>query len=682
MSQPLPSAALVPPRVVVPAGTTAGTAVREAGLPGKGPDAIVVVRDAEGHLRDLSWTPAVDVEVEAVAADTEDGRSVIRHSTAHVLAQAVQQQFPDAKLGIGPPVRDGFYYDFKVDKPFTPEDLQALEKRMKAIVKGAQRFSRRVIESVDAAKAELAAEPFKLELVDIKSDVDTSEIMEVGGGELTIYDNLDPRSGDQVWGDLCRGPHVPTTKHIPAFKLTRVAAAYWRGNERNPQLQRIYGTAWESQEALDAHLELLAEAERRDHRRLGAELDLFSFPDEIGSGLAVFHPKGGIVRKAMEDHSRARHVEEGYEFVYSPHITKGNLFQTSGHLDWYRDGMYPAMHLDAEYDDEGKLRKPGQDYYLKPMNCPFHDLIFRSRGRSYRELPLRMFEFGTVYRYEKSGVIHGLTRVRGLTQDDAHVFCTEEQVEEELKSLLAFVLGLLRDYGLDDFYLELSTRNDEKYIGADDVWERATKTLEAAALSSGLTLVPDPGGAAFYGPKISVQAKDALGRTWQMSTIQLDFMLPEKFELEYTASDGTRKRPVMIHRALFGSVERFFGVLTEHYAGAFPAWLAPVQVVGIPIADEHLDHLFAVAAELRKHGVRVEVDASDDRMQKKIRNHTTQKVPFMLLAGGKDVESGAVSFRFRDGTQVNGVPVERAVATVVEWIARRENASPTADLVK
>ncbi|WP_184675662.1 threonine--tRNA ligase [Saccharothrix violaceirubra] len=668
--------------MVVPAGTTAGTAVREAGLPGKGPDAIVVVRDAEGHLRDLSWTPAVDVEVEAVAADTEDGRSVIRHSTAHVLAQAVQQQFPDAKLGIGPPVRDGFYYDFKVDKPFTPEDLQALEKRMKAIVKGAQRFSRRVIESVDAAKAELAAEPFKLELVDIKSDVDTSEIMEVGGGELTIYDNLDPRSGDQVWGDLCRGPHVPTTKHIPAFKLTRVAAAYWRGNERNPQLQRIYGTAWESQEALDAHLELLAEAERRDHRRLGAELDLFSFPDEIGSGLAVFHPKGGIVRKAMEDHSRARHVEEGYEFVYSPHITKGNLFQTSGHLDWYRDGMYPAMHLDAEYDDEGKLRKPGQDYYLKPMNCPFHDLIFRSRGRSYRELPLRMFEFGTVYRYEKSGVIHGLTRVRGLTQDDAHVFCTEEQVEEELKSLLAFVLGLLRDYGLDDFYLELSTRNDEKYIGADDVWERATKTLEAAALSSGLTLVPDPGGAAFYGPKISVQAKDALGRTWQMSTIQLDFMLPEKFELEYTASDGTRKRPVMIHRALFGSVERFFGVLTEHYAGAFPAWLAPVQVVGIPIADEHLDHLFAVAAELRKHGVRVEVDASDDRMQKKIRNHTTQKVPFMLLAGGKDVESGAVSFRFRDGTQVNGVPVERAVATVVEWIARRENASPTADLVK
>ncbi|AXX29487.1 threonine--tRNA ligase [Actinosynnema pretiosum subsp. pretiosum] len=668
--------------MVVTAGTTAGTAVREAGLPGKGPDAIVVVRDAEGHLRDLSWTPQVDVEVEAVAADTEDGRSVIRHSTAHVLAQAVQQQFPEAKLGIGPPVKDGFYYDFQVDRPFTPEDLAALEKRMKAIVKGAQRFTRRVVESTDAAKAELASEPFKLELVDVKGGVDTAEVMEVGGGELTIYDNLDPRSGERVWGDLCRGPHLPTTKHIPAFKLTRVAAAYWRGNEKNPQLQRIYGTAWESQEALDKHVELIAEAERRDHRKLGVELDLFSFPDEIGSGLAVFHPRGGIIRKAMEDYSRARHEAEGYEFVYSPHITKGNLFETSGHLDWYRDGMYPAMHLDAELNEDGTIRRPGQDYYLKPMNCPFHDLIFRSRGRSYRELPLRMFEFGSVYRYEKSGVIHGLTRVRGMTQDDAHIFCTLDQVQEELKSLLAFVLGLLRDYGLDDFYLELSTRNDEKYVGSDELWETATETLRVAAEDSGLELVPDPGGAAFYGPKISVQAKDALGRTWQMSTIQLDFNLPERFELEYTGPDGSRQRPVMIHRALFGSIERFFGVLTEHYAGAFPAWLAPVQVVGIPIADEHADHLFAVAKELKKHGVRVEIDASDDRMQKKIRNHTTQKVPFMLLAGGKDVESGAVSFRFRDGTQINGVPVEQAVATVVGWISRRENASPTAELVK
>ncbi|RDI25516.1 threonyl-tRNA synthetase [Lentzea flaviverrucosa] len=681
MSESRPAVAQNPPRVVVPAGTTAGTAVREAGLPGKGPDAIVVVKDAEGHLRDLSWTPQVDVEVEAVAADTEDGRSVVRHSAAHVLAQAVQQQFPEAKLGIGPPVKDGFYYDFQVDKPFTPEDLQALEKRMKQIIKSSQRFSRRVVESIDSAKAELAKEPFKLELVDIKSDVDTSEVMEVGGGELTIYDNLDPRSGEQVWGDLCRGPHVPTTKHIPAFKLTRVAAAYWRGNENNPQLQRIYGTAWESQEAQEEYLERLAEAERRDHRKLGVELDLFSFPDEIGSGLVVFHPKGGIIRKAMEDYSRQRHTEAGYEFVYSPHITKGKLFEVSGHLDWYKDGMYPAMHLDAEFNEDGTVRKPGQDYYLKPMNCPFHDLIFKARGRSYRELPLRMFEFGSVYRYEKSGVVHGLTRVRGMTQDDAHIFCSRDQVRDELKSLLNFVLDLLRDYGLDDFYLELSTKNPEKFVGPDDIWEEATATLASVAEESGLELVPDPGGAAFYGPKISVQARDALGRTWQMSTIQLDFMLPEKFELEYTGPDGSRQRPVMIHRALFGSVERFFGVLTEHYAGAFPAWLAPVQVMGIPVTSENADHLFAVRDVLRKAGIRVDVDASDDRMQKKIRNHTMQKVPFMLLAGAKDVEANAVSFRFRDGTQINGVPVERAVEQIVEWVGRRENASPTAELL-
>ncbi|MGM1059555.1 threonine--tRNA ligase [Saccharothrix sp. Mg75] len=671
MSQPRPAAASEPPRVVVPAGTTAGTAVREAGLPGKGPDAVVVVRDPEGTLRDLSWAPRTDVEVEAVAADTEDGRSVIRHSTAHVLAQAVQQQFPEAKLGIGPPVRDGFYYDFQVDKPFTPEDLQALEKRMKAIVKGAQRFNRRVVESVDAAKAELASEPFKLELVDLKSDVDSSEVMEVGGGELTVYDNLDPRSGDRVWGDLCRGPHVPTTKHIPAFKLTRVAAAYWRGNEKNPQLQRVYGTAWESQEALDAHLERVAEAERRDHRKLGAELDLFSFPDELGSGLPVFHPKGGIIRRELENYARHRHEEAEYEFVNTPHISKGGLFHTSGHLPYYAETMFPPIEFE------------GEDYYLKAMNCPMHNLIFRSRGRSYRELPLRLFEFGTVYRYEKSGVVHGLTRVRGLTMDDSHIYCTKEQMPGELRSLLKFVLDLLADYGLSDFYLELSTRDDSpKFIGDPEEWEEATETLRQAALDSGLELVPDPGGAAYYGPKISVQAKDAIGRSWQMSTIQLDFNQPKRFELEYTAADGSRQRPIMIHRALFGSIERFFGVLTEHYAGAFPAWLAPVQVVGIPIADEHVDHLFDVAKQLKAKGVRVEVDASDDRMQKKIRTHTTQKVPFMLLAGGKDVEQGAVSFRFRDGTQVNGVPVAKAVETVVDWIARRENASPTADLVQ
>ncbi|MFE3174107.1 threonine--tRNA ligase [Amycolatopsis sp. NPDC059090] len=671
MSQPSSVAAVPAPRVVVPAGTTAGAAVREAGLPTKGPDTIVVVRDADGKLRDLAWSPEAEALVEAVAANTEDGRSVIRHSAAHVLAQAVQQEFPDAKLGIGPPVRDGFYYDFAVEKPFTPEDLQKLEKRMKQIVKGAQQFSRRVFDSVDEAKEELKDEPFKLELVDIKSDVDTTEVMEVGGGELTIYDNLDPRTKERVWSDLCRGPHVPTTKFIPAFKLTRVAAAYWRGNEKNPQLQRIYGTAWESAEAQDAHLERLAEAERRDHRKLGAELDLFSFPEEIGSGLPVFHPKGGIIRRELENYSRRRHEEAGYEFVNTPHISKGDLFHTSGHLPYYADTMFPPVQFEEE------------DYYLKAMNCPMHNLIFRSRGRSYRELPLRLFEFGTVYRYEKSGVVHGLTRVRGLTMDDSHIYCTKEQMPSELRSLLKFVLDLLADYGLSDFYLELSTRGDsEKFIGEDWEWEEATETLRQAAVDSGLELVPDPGGAAFYGPKISVQAKDAIGRTWQMSTIQLDFNQNKRFGLEYTASDGSRQRPIMIHRALFGSIERFFGVLTEHYAGAFPAWLSPVQTVAIPITADQVEYLRGVEKALRAKGIRVEVDASDDRMQKKIRTHTTQKVPFLLLAGAKDAEAGAVSFRFRDGGQINGVPVDQAVEAIAEWIERRENASPSAEAVE
>ncbi|MBF6396164.1 threonine--tRNA ligase [Nocardia cyriacigeorgica] len=671
---PLSPAALVR----VPAGTTAGAAVREAGLPTKGPETIVVVRDAAGDLKDLSWTPDVDVEVTAVAANTEAGRSVIRHSAAHVLAQAVQQEFPEAKLGIGPPIKDGFYYDFRVDKPFTPEDLAKLESRMKKIIKGAQRFSRRVIE-VEEARVELANEPFKLELISDKSGIDDPEVMEVGGKELTIYDNLDPRSGERVWGDLCRGPHIPTTKFIPAFKLTRSSAAYWRGDQNREDLQRIYGTAWESPEALDEYMHLLAEAERRDHRKLGLELDLFSFPDELGSGLPVFHPKGGIIRKELEEYSRRRHVAAGYEFVNTPHITKGHLFEVSGHLDWYRDGMFPAMHLDAEYNEDGTVRKPGQDYYVKPMNCPMHNLIFRSRGRSYRELPLRLFEFGSVYRYEKSGVVHGLTRVRGMTQDDAHIYCTKEQMHAELTNTLHFVLDLLKDYGLDDFYLELSTKDPEKFVGSDEIWEEATETLSKVAAASGLELVPDPGGAAFYGPKISVQAKDALGRTWQMSTIQLDFNLPERFNLEYTASDGTKQRPVMIHRALFGSIERFFGVLTEHYAGAFPAWLSPVQVVGIPVAETFAPHLDRVIELLHEGGVRAQVDRSDDRMQKKIFNNTAQKVPFMLLAGERDVNADAVSFRFRDGTQVNGVPVADAVETIVDWIARRDNSSPTAE---
>ncbi|OJV30978.1 MAG: threonine--tRNA ligase [Actinobacteria bacterium 69-20] len=678
-------------RVRVPAGTSASVAIGEAGLPRTGPDAIVVVRDADERLRDLAWTPDADTEVEAVAADSDDGRAVIRHSTAHVLAQAVQEVFPEAKLGIGPPIRDGFYYDFDVPRPFTPDDLVELERRMKKIIKSGQRFARRVV-IPDDARDELASEPYKLELIGLKSGaaqedsaaVDTSEVMEVdpAGGELTIYDNLHAHTGERVWGDLCRGPHLPTTKHIPAFKLMRTAAAYWRGSEKNPQLQRIYGTAWESDEALAAHLDMLAEAERRDHRRLGAELDLFSFPDEIGSGLVVFHPKGGVIKREMEDYVRRRHIEEGFDYVGTPHISKQHLFELSGHLPYYADTMFPPMHVDEERDSDGTLRRAGQAYYLKAMNCPMHNLIYRSRQRSYRDLPIRYFEFGSVYRYEKSGVVHGLTRVRGLTQDDSHSYVTREGAADEVKHLLKFVLSLLNDFGLTDYYLELSTRDEKnvaKFKGSEEQWAAATAVLEEVAKSTGLELVADPGGAAFYGPKISVQARDAIGRTWQMSTIQYDFNQPEGFELEYVAADGSRQRPVMIHSAKFGSIERFFGVLTEHYAGAFPVWLAPVQVVGIPVADAFADHLDAVAARLRAAGIRVEVDRSDDRMQKKIRTHTTQKVPFQLLAGAKDVDAGAVSFRFRDGSQINGVGVAAAVAAITEWAASRRNDSPTAE---
>jgi threonyl-tRNA synthetase len=637
----------------------------------------VVVMRVDGELLDLSRELAPGTIVEPVTVDSPDGLAVLRHSAAHVLAQAVQQVDPDARLGIGPPVKDGFYYDFDVAEPFTPDDLKKLDKTMARLIKEGQTFRRRVV-TEEEARAELAAEPYKLELIGLKggsSDEDGSSV-EVGAGELTIYDNVrgaGRESETVVWSDLCRGPHLPSTKLIGnGVQLMRSAAAYWRGSEKNPQLQRIYGTAWPSKDELKAHLERLAEAERRDHRRLGSELDLFSFPDEIGSGLAVFHPKGAMVRMEMEEYSRKRHVESGYSFVNSPHITKSRLFETSGHLDWYADGMYPPMHLDAELDDDGTVRKPGQDYYLKPMNCPMHNLIFDARGRSYRELPLRLFEFGTVYRYEKSGVVHGLTRARGFTQDDAHIYCTREQMRDELTSLLTFVLDLLRDYGLDDFYLELSTRDPEKSVGDDDSWDEATRTLEEVATASGLELVPDPGGAAFYGPKISVQARDAIGRTWQMSTIQLDFNLPEKFDLQYTAADGTRQRPVMIHRALFGSIERFFAVLLEHYAGAFPAWLAPVQVLAVPVADAFDDYLGDVVAQLRARGIRAELDTSDDRFGKKIRNAAKEKVPFVLIAGGEDADAGAVSFRFRDGSQENGVPVADAVERVVAAVRDRE----------
>jgi len=630
----------------------------------------VVALRIDGELRDLGTPLAAGQIVEGVELGSDDGLSILRHSAAHVLAQAVQKVNPDAKLGIGPPITDGFYYDFDVAEPFTPDSLKALEKEMNRIVKEGQRFVRREI-SDDDARAEERDEPYKLELIGLKStalDAAEGADVEVGEGGLTMYDNVN-RRGEVVWTDLCRGPHLPTTKLIGnGFALTRSAAAYWRGSEKNPMLQRIYGTAWPSKDELRAYQERIAEAERRDHRRLGAELDLFSFPDEIGSGLPVFHPKGAMIRMEMEDYSRRRHVEAGYSFVNTPHITKKNLFETSKHLEWYADGMYPPMHIDEETDAEGNVTKQGQDYYLKPMNCPMHNLVYRSRGRSYRELPLRLFEFGSVYRYEKSGVVHGLTRARGFTQDDAHIYTTREQMKEELASLLGFVLDLLRDYGLDDFYLELSTRDPEKSVGDDATWEEATATLEEVATASGLALVPDPGGAAFYGPKISVQAKDAIGRTWQLSTIQLDFFEPELFELEYTAPDGSRQRPVMIHRALFGSIERFFGVLLEHYAGAFPVWLAPVQVVGIPVAAEYVPYLEEVAAKLRARGVRVEIDASDDRMQKKIRTRTKEKVPYLLIAGGEDQVAGAVSFRMRDGSQDNGIPVDEAVERIVAAI--------------
>jgi len=630
----------------------------------------IIACKVNGTLKDL-WTEIVDGDlVEAVSISSPEGLAILRHSTAHVMAQAVQQVFSQTRLGIGPPITDGFYYDFDPERPFNPEDLEKIESAMRKIVKDGQRFRRRVTTEADALK-ELAHEPYKCELIGLKSGAGDEASVEVGGSELTIYDNLG-RDGQPVWSDLCRGPHLPSTKHIPAFKLMRSAAAYWRGSEKNPMLQRIYGTAWPSQEELTAYLDLLAEAEKRDHRRLGTELDLFSFPEEIGSGLAVFHPKGGIVRRAMEDYSRKRHEDEGYEFVYSPHLTKAALFEKSGHLQWYSEGMYPPMVMDEEFHSDGTIKRAGQQYYMKPMNCPFHNLIFQSRGRSYRELPLRLFEFGTVYRYEKSGVVHGLTRARGFTQDDAHIYCTKEQMVEELDSLLTFVLNLLRDYGLEDFYLELSTRNPEKSVGEDADWAEATEALRKAAVAQKLELVLDEGGAAFYGPKISVQAKDAIGRTWQMSTIQVDFQLPQRFELEYSATDGTRQRPVMIHRALFGSIERFFGVLTEHYSGAFPPWLAPVQVTAIPVAEAFADYLAGVVKEFKSAGIRIDLDASDDRMQKKIRNAQMQKVPYMLIAGEEDQKAGKVSIRYRNGEQKNGIPVADAIAEIQSAIRDRK----------
>jgi threonyl-tRNA synthetase len=644
------------PALTVPpdgAGRTAGELLRDAGVKD------TAVARVNGELRDLAHVTESGDVVEAVPYGSDEGRAVLRHSAAHVLAQAVQDLFPGALLGIGPPIKDGFYYDFLPERPFTPEDLVAIEKKMSDITRQRQRFSRRVV-SEDDARKELEHEKFKLELIGLKGPAGEGADVEVGGAELTIYDNL--VGDDTVWKDLCRGPHLPTTRDIPAYKLTRSAAAYWRGDEKNPQLQRIYGTAWESKDALKEHLHLLEEAEKRDHRKLGVELDLFSFPDELGSGLAVFHPKGGVLKREMEDYVRRRHIEEGFEYVGTPHISKEGLFHTSGHLPYYADTMFPPMKME------------GADYYLKAMNCPMHNLIYKSRGRSYRDLPLRLFEFGSVYRFEKSGVVHGLTRVRGMTQDDSHSYVTPEQAPAEIKHLLNFVLSLLRDFGIEDFYLELSTRDDskpDKFVGSDADWVTATAVLEQCAKDTGLELVADPGGAAFYGPKISVQAKDAIGRTWQMSTIQYDFNQPKGFELEYQAADGTRQQPVMIHSAKFGSIERFIGVLTEHYAGAFPAWLSPVQVVGIPVHEDFNGYLEDIAAKLKAQGIRVEVDVSDDRMQKKIRNAQKSKVPYMLIAGADDIAASAVSFRFRDGTQDNGIPVDAAIERIVTAVRDR-----------
>lgn len=639
---------------VVTTGTTAADLFA-------GERAIVAAR-VGGELKDLAYEVKDGETVEGVEISSEDGLNILRHSTAHVMAQAVQELFPEAKLGIGPPVKDGFYYDFDVAEPFTPEDLKRIEKKMQEIQKRGQRFARRVTTDEDA-RVELSDEPYKLELIGLKGNAANAAEgadAEVGAGELTIYDNLDAKTGELCWKDLCRGPHLPTTRNIPAFKLMRSAAAYWRGSEKNPQLQRIYGTAWPSKDELKAYLDFLVEAEKRDHRKLGAELDLFSIPEELGSGLAVFHPKGGIVRREMETYSRKKHEDANYEFVNTPHIAKENLFVTSGHLPNYGEAMFPPLEFD------------GQNYRLKAMNCPMHNLIFKARGRSYRELPLRLFEFGTVYRYEKSGVVHGLTRARGFTQDDSHIYCTKEQMAGELDSLLTFVLDLLRDYGLTDFELELSTRDDSpKFIGEDSEWEEATEALRQAAEKQGLPLVPDPGGAAYYGPKISVQAKDAIGRSWQMSTIQVDFQQPKRFQLEYTAADGSKQQPVMIHRALFGSIERFFAVLLEHYAGAFPAWLAPVQAVGIPIGDAHVPYLAEFAKKAKAAGLRVEVDSSSDRMQKKIRNAQKAKVPFMVIAGDEDMTNGAVSFRYRDGSQENGIPVDEAIAKIAQVVEDR-----------
>jgi threonyl-tRNA synthetase len=633
------------PVLRVPDGTTVNLPEGEpigSALP---PSAIAARVD--GVLRDLSFVPDADCAVEPIDVRSDDGLHVLRHSTAHVLAQAVTRLWPGTKLGIGPTIADGFYYDLAIPAHVSVDDLPRIEETMRAIAVEDQPFIREDV-STDEALRRLTEQPFKREIVEGLGTEEAAGDIEAGAQTASFYRN-------DGWEDLCLGPHVPSTGRLGAFKLTAVSGAYWRGDEKNAQLTRIYGTAWANQADLDAYLQRLEEAERRDHRKLGTDLDLFSFPEEIGSGLAVFHPRGGLIRMLMEDYSRRRHVEDDYLFVNSPHITKRQLFDVSGHLDWYADGMFPPMELDG-----------GTEYYLKPMNCPFHILIYRSRTRSYRELPMRLFEFGSVYRYEKSGVVHGLTRVRGMTQDDAHIFTTREQMGEELQSLLSFTLSLLRDYGLDDFYLELSTKPEEKAVGADEDWEEATEALRQAAMAMNLELVMDPGGGAFYGPKISVQARDAIGRTWQMSTIQLDFQLPQRFDLHYAGADGKRHQPVMIHRALFGSVERFFGVLTEHYAGAFPLWLSPEQLWILPVADRNVEAAHELAARARDAGLRVAVDDAKQSVGKKIRAAQLLKAPYVIVVGDRDLEAGTFTVRKRSGEEIAGLGFDTIVQALLE----------------
>ena len=665
----------------IDAGNQVSSALTEVGLPSFGDiDAIVAIKDSDGYLQDLSWIPNFTIIATLISANTKIGRSIIRRSCSHILAKSVQTLFPNAKLGMGSISSNGFYYDFDIDEPFKPSTLNKLEKIMQDIIKEGQILSKRIYNNINQVYKEFIDEPYKLEL--IKNCSIKKNVIHMKYENITTYESYNAYNQKLIWKDLCNGPHLPNTRYIQSFKLISSSSSHWLGNQTNTILQRIYGTAWESKEALEYHLTFTKQAYDRDHRKLGIDLDLFSFPDDIGSGLPVFHPKGGVVRKELEDYSRKKHYEAGYEFVNTPHITKECLYITSGHLEWYTNSMYPPMRIDTEYNENSKVHKLGQSYYLKPMNCPMHHLIYKAKSRSYRELPLRFFEFGSVHRYEKSGVVHGLTRVRGMTQDDAHIYTTYRQMFDELSSLLSFVLNLLSDYGLNNYYLELSTKNYNKYVGSEEIWDKSTNILEMVARNSGLDLVSDPGGAAFYGPKISVQVKDALGRNWQMSTIQLDFNMPDRFELEYIDAKGFYKRPILIHRALFGSIERFFGVLTEHYAGAFPAWLAPIQVVCIPVSEAHLNYLYKTASLLKQKGIRVEVDYRSERMAKKIINHTNKKIPFMLIVGDKDLKSDSISFRFGDRTQINSIPRTKVIEVITNWIIKHNNATPTASLIR